>query len=69
MALNINKLKGRIVEKGLTAQKLAPLLNLSEDAMYMKMNQRSEFKRSEIERICQLLEISSDLIPEYFFAQ
>ena len=67
MAFNPNKLKGKMVEKGLTAQKMASLLNISEDAMYMKLSLKSEFKRSEIENICQLLSIPTESIAEYFF--
>lgn len=67
MAFNPNKLKGRMVEKGLTAQRMASLLSISEDAMYMKLNCKSEFKRSEIESICTLLSIPVNNVAEYFF--
>lgn len=67
MAFSPNKLKGKMVEKGLTAQKMASLLDISEDAMYMKLNCKSEFKRSEMEKICLLLGIPIESISEYFF--
>lgn len=68
MAFNVNKLKARMVEKGITGQTLAKLMNLSEATIYDKLNNKIEFKRSEIERLCELLTIPAENIVDYFFS-
>lgn len=68
MAFNVNKLKARMVEKGITGQTLAKLMNLSEATIYDKINNKIEFKRSEIERLCELLTIPAESIVDYFFS-
>lgn len=64
---DLQNIKGRIVALGLTSQKLAPLLNISEGAMYKKLSGKSEFKRSEIARLLEVLKIEFSEIDQYFF--
>lgn len=67
MAFNLNKIKARIVEKGLSPQKLAAQIELSEGSVYDKLAGNCAFKREDIEKICKVLEIPSDQIADYFF--
>ena len=64
---NSNKLKGRIVEMGYTITGFSDAAKISRPCFRNKINGRSEFKASEIERICNLLEISYTEISDYFF--
>ena len=64
---NSTKLRGRIVEKGYTLSKFAEAINLSRVSLRKKMNGESEFKASELERICDTLEIPPSQIDSYFF--
>lgn len=67
MAFDLKKIKARMVEKDLTGQNLAKLMNLSEPTIYDKLNNKIEFKRSEIEKLCKILTIPALNVSEYFF--
>lgn len=67
MAFNLKKIKGRVIEKGLTLQQLAPMVELSEGSVYDKFNGKCSFKREDIEKLCKVLEIPKEEIAEYFF--
>ena len=51
--------------KGFTKKQLANELGLTEQGFLLKLNNRNEFKASEIQKICTLLDCSRDI----FFAQ
>lgn len=61
-----NKLKAKMVEAGITQAELAKILGISYQAMNYKINNRSEFKVSEIEAVSSALKIRNK--DEYFFA-
>ena len=61
-----NKLKAKMVEAGITQAELAKILGISYQAMNYKINNRSEFKVSEIEAVASALKIRNK--DEYFFA-
>ncbi|MFR5011211.1 MAG: helix-turn-helix transcriptional regulator [Acutalibacteraceae bacterium] len=61
-----NKLKAKMVEVGITQAELAKILGISYQAMNYKINNRSEFKVSEIEAVADTLKIVNK--DEYFFA-
>lgn len=60
-----NKLKAKMVEAGITQAELAKILGISYQAMNYKINNRSEFKVSEIEAVASALKIRNK--DEYFF--
>lgn len=64
---NTNKLKGRIVEKGYNLSSFSCAVKMSRPCLRHRLNGISEFKVSEIERICKLLDISCEELSEYFF--
>ena len=66
---NSNKIKGRIVEMGYTLSNFSDALNISRPCLRKKINGQSDFKVSEIEKICELLKISRSEIGNYFFTQ
>lgn len=57
--MNINLLKGKIAESGLNQQKLAPLVKISKNTLNKKVNGKTNFTTDEIERLCEVLGITS----------
>jgi transcriptional regulator with XRE-family HTH domain len=64
--INTNLLKGRMVECGYTQEALALELGISTNALNLKLNNKSEFKASEIKELSELLQIE-DKKDAYFF--
>lgn len=66
--MNYSKLLGRIKERGFTQKTLAPVIGISEGQLSQKLNGNYAFKQTEIQMLCQALDIQSDAIGEYFFS-
>lgn len=64
---NLNKLKGRIVEKFGTQGKFAKAMGMSERTISLKLDNQVDWKQSEIVKACELLEIPKEEIVDYFF--
>lgn len=58
------KLKSKMVEAGITQAELAKILGISAQSMNYKINNKSEFKVSEIEAVAAALKIGNK--DEYF---
>ena len=67
MAFDLNKIRGRIREKLGSEQEFTKQMGLTPKPISLKLNGKIEFKRSEIERACKILEIASSEVSEYFF--
>lgn len=67
--INTNKLKGRIVEKGLTQGDVAKALNLATPTVSQKINNVRAMSLEEAFKIAELLGISDDQFREYFFKE
>lgn len=63
--MNINKLKAKIVEEGMTQEKLATKLGISVQALNAKLNKRSSFTIEEAQMITKVLNIDNP--GEIFF--
>lgn len=64
---NTLKLKALMVEKGFTQEQLAKKLGISEQSLNYKINNKREFKASEIQALTKILDVQDvDLI---FFAR
>lgn len=67
---NTALLKQRIAESGMKKGKLAEKLHLSMDSFGRKVNNKREFKASEIQALCTVLNIESlEEKEQIFFAQ
>jgi DNA-binding Xre family transcriptional regulator len=67
--VNINKLKGKIIEKGLTVEKLAEKIGIDRSTIYRKMSASGKsFTIKEANLICQALELSGQEAMTIFFA-
>lgn len=53
-----------ILKKGYTKKFVAEYIGLTQQGFLLKLNNRNEFKASEIHALCNLLDISNDI----FFA-
>lgn len=69
MAFDYSRLRGRIVEKYGCQRSFAEAFPISERSLSLKLNSVVFFKQPEINRACEMLDISRDEIPSYFFVQ
>lgn len=58
--MNINKLKGRITEKGYTIGRFGEEIGLGKNTITSRLSGRTSFTLSEVDKICDILEISSN---------
>lgn len=65
---NTLKLKAAIAESGLNQEQIAKMLHLSIGTFNYKLNNRVEFKASEIKKLMELLHLNSDKVMLIFFA-
>lgn len=67
--VNINKLKGKVVENGLTIGKLAKEIGLDKSTLYRKLNNDGEtFTIREANLICSVLGLNGKEATEIFFS-
>ena len=64
---DLNKLKGRIVEKFGTQGSFAQAMGMSGRTLSLKLDNKVDWKQTEIVKACKLLEIPDDKIADYFF--
>ncbi len=63
--INKNKLKSKIVENGFTQESLSEKMGISRQSFNSKLNNKVEFRVSEIESLCEILKI--DDVKSIFF--
>lgn len=61
------KLEYEMKSKGITTEKLCESIGMSKSAYYRKLRGTSEFTQSEIQKICDLLDLRSPM--GIFFAE
>ena len=64
-----SKLKGKTVECNYRQEDVGNAIGLAQTTYSLKINNKAEFKQSEIEGICLFLGIPFREIPEYFFKE
>ena len=64
-----SELLGRMRSRGFTQARLAKSIGISETSMNLALNNKREFKQSEIQQICLALEIPFEEIAKYFSAK
>ena len=65
MPTNTRKLKAKMVECGITASQMSQIIGISRQAFSHKLNNKADFRATEIMTICDKLGIE-DVAP-YFF--
>lgn len=67
---NTEKLRSHVKKSGLKLSYIAKTIGLTRAALYNKITNRSEFKASEIDELCRILNITSYKEREsIFFAE
>lgn len=66
--MNINKLKSKIVEKGINVETLAELIGIDRSSMYRKLNNFEKITIGEANRIKTALELTDEEANNIFFA-
>ncbi len=67
--VNTNKLRGKIVEQGLTFGRLAQMIGVSPSTLGRKIRNVSDMTLEEVELIRDSLNIPPNRIMEYFFTE
>lgn len=65
---NTAKLKAKIIEKGLLQEAVAMQLGMTSATFNYKVNNKTEFKASEIRLLIAILSLTSDEVVTIFFA-
>lgn len=69
MAYNYAKLNGRIIEKCGTRKAFGEKMGFSEATISKKLRGEIPFRQAEISKTIDILELSTEDIPEYFFTE
>lgn len=64
-----SRLKGRTKEAGLRQEDVGIAIGLTPTTYSLKLNSKAEFRQSEIDGICRVLNIPVEDIPSYFFTE
>lgn len=67
--MNANKLKAIIILHGEDCQKLAAVLGLSRNSLYMRLNGKTSFRLKEIRDIANHYQLEPDQIDDIFFTR
>lgn len=65
--MNMNKLKGKIIEKGLNVDRLASKTGIHRSSIYRKMNKPENFTVKEVKSIKETLMLTNEEAAEIFF--
>ena len=65
---NTSKLKAKIVENGLLQEQFAMQLGMTSATFNYKLNNKTEFKGSEIKMLIVILHLTADEVMAIFFA-
>lgn len=66
---NSNELRAAITRKGMTQEQVAEALGITTATLNYKINNKREFKTSEVKALVDLLEIKKEDIDKIFFCQ
>lgn len=67
--MNIQKLKGKIVEKGMNVEALASAIGVDRATMYRKLNAGEKISVGEANKIRDVLELTIEDAIEIFFGK
>lgn len=66
---NTAKLKAKIVEKGMVQEEIAQALGMTIATFNYKVNNKREFKASEIKKLSEHLSLTAEEVNAIFFAE
>lgn len=67
--VNINKLKAKLVENGMTVSELASLIEVNPSTLYRRFQLGENFTIKEANEIAMILGLSAKELNEIFFAE
>ena len=67
--MNVNKLKGKIAEKGLSVEKLAQQIGVDRSSLYRKLNNAEKITIGEASRMKDVLEMTPEEAALIFLAK
>ena len=68
--VNINRLRGKIIENGLSVKDLADKLEMDRSTLYRKMNSEGDTMTiSDAEKISKILDLSLEEVNSIFFSE
>ena len=68
--VNVNKLRGKIIEKGLSVKELADNLDMDRSTLYRKMNSEGDTMTiSDAVNISRILDLSLEEVNSIFFSE
>lgn len=67
MVFDYSRLSGRIVEKCGNQANFAALMGLSERSVSLKLNNKTPWKQTEMQKAAEVLNFSPQEISKYFF--
>lgn len=67
--INTNKLKGKIVERGLNIESLAKEMDIDKATLYRKISNSEKFSIKELDLIVSVLRLSPEEAMAIFFSQ
>ena len=67
MRFNYSKLLGRMKECGYTQERLAQAIGISVSTMSQKLNNKANFYHPEMQKICEVLDITGADVYYIFF--
>ena len=65
--MNINKLKGKITEKGLSVEKLAALIDIDRSTLYRKLDKGEKITIGEARKMRDALSLTEEEATAIFF--
>lgn len=68
IVINVNKLKGRLVEKGYNQKDVASRWGIAQPSANLKLNGKRPMSLDEACALAKMLEIGALEFPDYFFA-
>lgn len=66
--MNINKLKGKIVERGMNIETLAERIGINRASLYRKLNDSEKITIGEASKMKEALEMNNEEAYEIFLA-
>lgn len=67
--VNTSKLKATIVERGMLQEQVAMQLGMTSATFNYKVNNKTEFRASEIKKLAEVLHLTMEEVFAIFFAE
>lgn len=67
--VDVNKLRGKIVEKGFSQQELAQSIGIDRSTFYRKMKNNGDFSIGEVAEIAKVMQLTNEEAIEIFLSK